>query len=100
MGLPAGVPQGQPFKKMPAPFQRPSVTLSTSSSEKHDWRFVRPSFLAVGDIVVDHGVVVATSEEFDFESHTLYVLLEVGVPESHILKVSDSFLLYAFTRKG
>lgn len=100
MDLTSGVPQNQSFKKIPAPFQRPSVTLSTSSSEKYDWRFVQSSFLAIGDIVVDHGVVVNIADEFDSDTHTLYVLLEVGVPDSHILKVSDSFLLYAFTRKG
>lgn len=46
-----------PRRKIPAPFQRPSITVG-GYAVKREWRWVTPDKISVGDIVPSVGKVV------------------------------------------
>ncbi len=48
---------GRPSKKLPAPFKRASVSISSPEEKKRSWQQVNPEHLISGDIVPDLGVV-------------------------------------------
>lgn len=86
-------------RKIPAPFQRPSISVSGGDYTPREWQHVRPSTLVPGDTVAQHGVVLSVDSWLDELTHTVYIVLEVGHPESRTLQLPDASSILAFVKK-
>ena len=94
------LPKGRPSKKIPAPFKRPVISLSGVGDKlEKDWQWVSPTHLVEGDILAGHGLVCSYDDELDSVLHRIYVVLQVGFPESRIIRLPEDELVFAFTAK-
>lgn len=107
-----GIPRGRPSRKMPAPFQRPSVALGPrGDDERRAWQWIAPAALREGDVVPGLGLIHRVRELVyaptyqsgmpakEIANAILWaVLIDAGVPESQQYELDASEQIWAYCR--
>jgi hypothetical protein len=58
--------KGRGSKKIPDPFQRPSIDLGGGPKVKKDWQWINANELSEGDIIAGEGVVLEIKTQFQY----------------------------------
>lgn len=56
------LPNGRVVKKVPQPFQRPSISIGRSAQDKRDWRSIPAHALKPGDTIPGLGTLYSVEE--------------------------------------
>lgn len=86
----------RPTKKIPAPFSRPSISISGGEQKKREWRFVTALDVRENDIIADLGLVHEVTYEHLTDPVQIYVYIRAGEHEIPI-KFEAGVLLKAFS---
>lgn len=86
----------KPTKKLPAPYQRPSITIGGGTQKKREWKFVTALDVREGDIVADLGLVHEVTYEHLKDPVQMYVHIRAGEHKIPI-KFEAGVLLKAFS---
>lgn len=86
----------KPTKKLPASYQRPSVTIGGGVQKKREWKYVTALDIREGDIVADLGLVQEITYFRQKDPVQIYVSILAGEQKTPI-KFEAGALLKAFT---
>lgn len=95
MDMSKGLPRGNRSKKLPAPFTRPSV--SVTRDRPRVWRQVFADTLEAGDTVSGWGVVVEREWAVDAQANSV-LRVKAGHPEGQWREPRPGDVVLAFVR--
>lgn len=84
-------------RKMPSPFQRPSVSVGTAPEVRREWRTVNVQDIKIGDIVPGIGRVFAVNESFDVSAQLWIVTVRGGTDNVKVYQGAEQAWVFART---
>ncbi len=94
--IPAPVPEKVPTirRKIPAPFQRPSITIGGPAGPKRHWRHNLACNISPGDTVPGIGIVTDVVETVDPDTHAWTVVITGGDDNTKIYAGTDTVWVF------
>ncbi len=81
-------------RTIPAPFQRPSITIGGTTGLKREWRHRLACDLVSGDTVPGVGIVDSVVEDVDFEGRVWTITVTGGEANTKVFKGTDTVWVF------